>query len=466
MRSLVEVSKIWEARIIDGKFPLRKWIGGSEYSSVFLTERSAQESQKAAIKLIPAEVFSRGHAGRDRAEEDAQLSRWTEIVNLSHPNLIRLYERGRCEIDGARFLYVVMEYAEEDLSQILPLRALTPEEAKEMLPPLAEALGFLHRAGLAHGRVKPSNIMAVGDQLKISADSLRRIGERRKREATVYDAAEIDIMGVSAAADVWSLGVMVVAVLTQHEPVLESRGDGRFAIPETIPQPFREIAERCLRADPRQRCSLTNIVSMLKGQVHAPTEPAENPAARPIARRADRPVDRPTSLKRSKRWIILPIGAALILLAVLFARRFMVQPPTVPSVETHPTETQPAPAGPPPAQSPAPFAEKAKPPQTGVVRGSVRQQVLPDISRSAQNTITGRVKVNVHLSVDASGKVSQAKLIPPTTSRYFGGHALDAAQRWKFNPPQVNGQPSPSEWILRFQFGRASTQVVPAEVKP
>jgi TonB family protein len=457
MGSLIEVSKIWEGRIIDGKFPLRKWIGGSDHSSVFLTERSGQESQKAAIKLISAEVFSRDHA-----EEDAQLSRWTEIANLSHPNLIRLYECGRCEIDGTRFLYVVMEYADEDLAQILPLRVLTPEEVKEMLPPLAEALTFLHRNGLAHGRIKPANIMAVDNQLKISSDSIVKIGQRNQCEPTAYDAPESGVAGASPAADAWSVGAMLVAVLTQHEPALKKGNDGEVALPETIPAPFREIARQCLRPDPRQRCRVADVVSTVKDQGHAGAQPAEKPAARP----ADRPAVPPISKKRSKRWMILPIVAALILLTVLFARRFVAQPPPVPSEETHPTETQTAPASPPPAQSPAPFAEKTKPQPTGVARGSVRQQVQPDISRSAQNTITGRVKVNVQLSVDASGKVSQAKLVPPTTSRYFANRALDAAQRWKFNPAQVNGQPSPSEWILRFQFGRTSTQVFPAEIRP
>jgi TonB family protein len=96
----------------------------------------------------------------------------------------------------------------------------------------------------------------------------------------------------------------------------------------------------------------------------------------------------------------------------------------------------------------------------------VLRQVLPDVSRSAQNTIEGRVKISVQVSVDASGDVSQAKFVSPGPSKYFANLALAAARRWKFNPPQVDGQAVASEWILRFQFGRASTQVFPAETKP
>ena len=31
--------------------------------------------------------------------------------------------------------------------------------------------------------------------------------------------------------------------------------------------------------------------------------------------------------------------------------------------------------------------------------------------------------------------------------------------RWKFSPPQIDGHPAPSAWILHFQFGRTLTQV-------
>ena len=207
MRTPVELLKKWESRLIDEKFPLRQWLGGSEHSAVFLTERSEKESQKLAIKLIPSEDL----------DEDAQLARWADAAKLSHPHLIRLFECGRSQIDETPFLYVVMEFAEEDLAQILPQRPLTPGEVTEMLPPTAEALAFLHQAGFAHTRIKPSNIMAVDNQLKISADAIRKTGERDSAgDATAYTAPEVATGGVSPAADVWSLGIMLLAVLTQQ----------------------------------------------------------------------------------------------------------------------------------------------------------------------------------------------------------------------------------------------------------
>src|SRR5271168_1221491 len=155
-----ELWKSWEGRVVDGKFSLRRLLGASEHSGVFLTQR--QTSQKAAIKLIPA----------DAKEADAQLAHWRAAAHISHPHLLAVYESGRCQMDGVAYLYLLMEYADEDLSQILPHRGLTPGEAADLLPPLLDALSYLHAKGLVHGCVKPSNVLAVGDQLRLSSDHI------------------------------------------------------------------------------------------------------------------------------------------------------------------------------------------------------------------------------------------------------------------------------------------------------
>ena len=96
----------------------------------------------------------------------------------------------------------------------------------------------------------------------------------------------------------------------------------------------------------------------------------------------------------------------------------------------------------------------------------MQQQVLPEVSRGALNTITGHVKVVVRVAVDGSGNVSEATFKSAGPSQYFARQAMAAARRWKFNPPQVDGQGVPSEWDLRFMFGRGSTQAFPTQVKP
>jgi TonB family protein len=445
MSTPTELWKKWVGRTVEGKFPLRQWLGGSDHSAVFLTERSSG-SQRAAIKLIAAANLSQGNL-----DETGQLSRWAGAARLSRPHLIRLFEWGRCQIGETRLLYVVMEYAEENLAEILPLRPLSAEEASQMLRPTAEALDSLHKAGFVHGRIRPSNIMAVGDQLKISTDTLSKNGERgEERAPSAYDAPEVATTGASPAGDIWALGMTLVAVLTQKEPGA-APGKAVF-VPETIPQPLREIARKCLQSDPQQRGTASGIF----GQVPASAPQNQAAAGTRVVEARGATIDR-------KRWVVVGIAVALFV-AVLIGMKMTNHSPVVPAAETAPPAA--APAASPATQSPAPFSGNQKPAQKGVAQGSVLQQVQPEVSRSAQNTITGHIKVSVRVEVDASGNVSEARLVSPGPSKYFANHALEAARRWRFNPPQVNGQPAASEWTLHFQFSRANIQVFPAETNP
>src|ERR1700688_2368919 len=156
-----------EGQVIDGQFPLVQHLGGSDHSVVFLTQRGKSSPEKAAIKFVQA----------DPRNADLQLSRWKQAAKISHPNLIKLFETGRCHLAGMDLLYVVMEFAQENLAQFLPERALSPAETRYMLEPFLETLTHLHRRGFVHGRIKPGNILAIDDQLKLSSDSLSRVGE-------------------------------------------------------------------------------------------------------------------------------------------------------------------------------------------------------------------------------------------------------------------------------------------------
>jgi TonB family protein len=196
--------------------------------------------------------------------------------------------------------------------------------------------------------------------------------------------------------------------------------------------------------DEQHRCTAEDILRRL--------QPAATTEAKNVELHA--PPD------RSNRWVVVTIVVAALLLGVWLGIRVLSHQASVPAANTGAATDAPA------EKSPAPFSEKQQPAKKGVTRGSVFQQVMPEISRGAQNTITGRIKVSAQVEVDASGKVSQAKLVSAGPSRYFADRALAAARRWKFTPPQVDGRPVASEWLLRFQIGRASTQAFPVETKP
>jgi TonB family protein len=494
---MIENGKQFEGQVVNGEFSLQRYLGGSDHSAVFLTERTGSEPGKAAIKLIPANPET----------ADLQFGRWTQAAKLSHPHLLRVFEVGRCELNGVPLLYIVMECAEEDLSQILPQRPLTPAEAQDMLLPILDALSYLHSHGLVHGHLKPSNIMAAGDQLKLSSDGLYSVEDSNSaallhagEEPTAYDAPETANGAISPAADVWSLGVTLLEALMLCRPVFNETDvpnqDATEAVdpvlPEGVPQPFIEITRRCLRSDPQRRWTVTAMAAWLRSNSGASPTPA---VLQPSKSESTKPGPTPESKtsateprklsgprKASPAWLyaILAVAVALAVFAGLRLRGSHPQAQIAPA-ENEKTEAQPPEVQQTPATAAAESKSEAAPrspaqppssaPETSRVRtelrstrytGAVLHQVLPNVPQSAVNTIQGKVKVSVKVVVDASGNVVEATLDSPGPSRYFARLALQAAQEWKFAPPQADGK-VPSKWILHFVFSRTGAEVLPPQ---
>ncbi|MGB8540201.1 MAG: TonB family protein [Candidatus Acidiferrales bacterium] len=249
-------------QVVDGKFRLGQLVGRTQRTAVFLTEYDGQPVKKVAIKLIPA----------DSVDALAQLSRWKQAAKLSHPHLVRLLEMGRCQVDHADMLYVVTEYAEENLSAVIARRALEPDEARALLGPVVDALAYIHAQGFVHCRLKPSNIMADDDLLKISADGLCRIGESSGSPGNPgpYDPPEAAGGRISPAGDVWSLGITLTEALTQRLPMWERTNQAEPALPSNLPPEILDLARHCVRRDPQMRWTVADIAARLQSSSPAP----------------------------------------------------------------------------------------------------------------------------------------------------------------------------------------------------
>ena len=501
---MAEAATKWVGQVIDGKYRLGEFVGGDDDSAVFLTDYDSSDVRKAAIKLVQA----------DSPEAEGLLSRWRHASKLSHPHMIRLLDMGRGELDGAAVLYVVMEYAEENLSSVIARRPLAPAEARAILGPVVDALAYVHNKGFVHCRIKPANIMAENDRLKISSDGLCRIGEfsGSAGKPGAYDPPEAAGGRISPAGDVWSLGMTLCEALTQRLPVWERTNQAEPALPSTLPAEFLDLARHCLRRDPQLRWSVADIAVRLLP--NAPTPPKQ------IVRGAQ------YSLAR-RRFVgtAAPIGLAL--LAILAAVRVFnhhsrtepahvvaaaetpkqpeaqpranaaVQPkpeknpalaeatapvakPTPPIASppaSKPVE-QPGPksvvantAAPTPTPARSKMASPTQPASTAasssrIVRGKVVKQFLPDASQKARDTIRGKVRINVKVHVDESGRVTAAAFDAPGPSQYFADRALAAAKLWLFAPAKMDGHNVPSEWVLRFEIDPAAINVYPAQTAP
>jgi TonB family protein len=255
----------WEGLTVDGKFPLLEWLGGWGNRCVFLTV--GQATHTADIKLVEA-------VGGDA---DINVSRWEAAKGFPHPCLLQYMETGRYRIRDIDVDYVVTEKADTFLSGMIPQRALSAEQMREILGPVIDALAFLHQSGFVHGSVKPSSIVLINTQWKLSPDEMARAGEpfRLTRELDTYDAPERAADTLTAAADMWSLGMILVEACSQRTPVWDRNAVGDLGVPDWLPEPFREIAKRCLRWDPQARISAAEARELLAQiPVAARTEPA------------------------------------------------------------------------------------------------------------------------------------------------------------------------------------------------
>ncbi|HKT48581.1 MAG TPA: TonB family protein [Candidatus Acidoferrales bacterium] len=559
--------KHWENQIVNSRFVLRQFLGASEHSAVFLTERPGPPPENAAIKLLSC----------DPATKDFHFSRWHAIAKLSHPHVLRLFHYGQCRLDGRDLLYVVMELADESLTQILPLRPLTPLEAREMLLPVLDGLSFIHATGFVHGRIHPGNILAAGDQIKLSSDSLCSNKDLVTLRPThgPYSAPEIAVRGFTAAADVYALGVTLVETLTQHAP-----GSSEVESLPTLPIPFNEIAERTLLAEPALRWTAAEVAARLESRprtarVPEPTAeskrtaPASQPASAetleiPAASKPSRakPAPAPSAVPLSpvsplpirtraatSTGYFRPLLAVAALIAMAWlAYRTLRHGPEVPvdaaiahdqtavpaassssnspslknappmapapaSVSSHevgrqqkPVESQHgstaasvpasssaagsqaqtpavkpadtskvAPASNAPERlpqhadpiaaaapkqtlpsvvaEPSPASLRAEPERSEMPRtddSGVLQEVQPEITQRALNTIHGSVKLGVTVQVDSSGAVSAADLSSPSGSSFFNDAALKAVRRWRFQPAGESG--ATRRFEIRFQL--------------
>ncbi len=455
----------WDGRIVNGKYPLRQYLGSAGEGAVYLTEVDGRDG---VIKLLPAD------AGRARA----QVASWNLAEGLSHPNLVRVFENGLWHADDEHdMLFSVMEYCEESLVGVLRQRALTPSEARVMLATALEALKYLHRQGVLHGQFTPANILATGDQLKLTTDYVRRCTDAEGASTgSPYDAPEKAAGTTSLSSDAWAVGVTLCEALTRRLPTRDK--DGNPELPEKLPAPFDEIVKGCLIADRERRLSIAAIGSLLERpapelvkakapatQENAPVtnirtnRPSVSPAA-PESPTAKESRDRHKILA-GKLPALIAVAALVLLFAILIGIRL--------SEHRKPTSQPSAAAVSPHAASSAPATRAS-----GVVRsqtgpaapGSVVHQVTPVIPSKAMSTIQGTVKVKVKVVVTADGKVSRASLETRGPSAYFSRQALEAAREWTFAPPMMDGRAQASEWTLRFEFRRSGTKTAAQRRSP
>lgn len=173
-----------------------------------------------ALKLISSGVLA-GEEERRRFRIEAEAA-----AGLHHPGIIAIHDIG----SWGGYEYFSMTLVEgPTLQQKVDDRSLDDSGAAEVVRDVARAVAYAHRAGIVHRDLKPENILISSDGSPLVADfglaKWHRDGALVTRTGQVlgtphYMSPEQAAGGrdVNEAADIYSLGAILYALLTGHPP--------------------------------------------------------------------------------------------------------------------------------------------------------------------------------------------------------------------------------------------------------
>src|SRR5262245_36739915 len=225
-------------RLLSGRYRLIEPGGDNGTSPVWLAYDEVLR-RRVAVRLLPAQLRDAGRLG----------AAVQSVALLSHPNLSAVYDYGLAGDEP----FVVMELVEgRSLAARLARGPLHWRGAVEVCAHVAAALSAAHARGLAHGGIKPANIMLTAAGVKVIDFGIAEVVRSLAPERLCGDVR-------SPATDVYALGVVLYTALTGQPPrPAGTRAGPLRADPGPPPLPLipgmpLEVAalyQDCLDADP------------------------------------------------------------------------------------------------------------------------------------------------------------------------------------------------------------------------
>lgn len=251
-----------------GQFVLGKTLGEGTFGKVKLGKHMIT-SEKVAIKVLE----------RARMKEAADVTRVTREIKILkrniHPNVIQLYE----VLDSSTAIYLIMEHIDggELFDYIVSHQRLQEPQACFFFHQICDGLEYLHRMEVTHRDLKPENLLLQsspkGWLIKIVDFGLSNTHDGGRLLATAcgspcYAAPEM-IAGkkyVGPKADMWSLGVVLYAMVCGYLPFEESTTAklyhkilaGDYKAPSFISKDVRALIRAVLTTDPKRRFYVTD----------------------------------------------------------------------------------------------------------------------------------------------------------------------------------------------------------------
>lgn len=210
-------------------------LGTGGFSDVFLYEQDLPRREVAIKAMLSSGDSDVIKMFTTEADALARLA--------AHPSILSVYGASRAA-DGRP--YLVMEHCPDSYATVFREYLLSVGEVLDVGVRMAGALESVHRAGLLHRDVKPSNILRtvtgnpVLSDFGVAAARFFTVDDDRIAMSIPWSPPEIineDVVG-SVSADIWSLGATVYSLLAGHSP-FEREGAGANT-PEQLQRRIRK----------------------------------------------------------------------------------------------------------------------------------------------------------------------------------------------------------------------------------
>ena len=211
------------------RFEIQRVLGAGAQGTVYLA-RDPRLGREVAIKTLAVAGEGAEHRGR----VDALLAEARIVGQLSHPNIVPLFDAG--EDDGVP--YLVFEYVQgRVLSDLLSDgRPMPVKRAVDIIIQVLKAVGFAHQKGVAHRDVKPGNIMLAGEDV-----------------ARVMDFGIAQLIPAEAPQDLLSIAMVLYQMLTGQALAPGAVVARASQVNEKLDQRLDALLGKAFAQDPKER---------------------------------------------------------------------------------------------------------------------------------------------------------------------------------------------------------------------
>lgn len=266
--------------LVGGRYRIHVPLGSGGMGSVY------QATDEKLGREVAVKVFRQEHASAEqqlRQEYEIRL-----LASLNHPGLVSVHDAGTHAFPEGTRRYFVMELVEDTtLERRMVGGPLPSAEVADVGAQVAEALAYVHRHGIVHRDVKPANILVRDTEglgfrwiAKLTDFGIAQLpaGSRLTSTGIVLGTAyylspeQAAREPVSAASDVYSLGLVLLEALTGESPFPGTMAESLAArlvsdpvLPASLEPEWRLLLGRMTRRDPRERPSASSVARSLRG---------------------------------------------------------------------------------------------------------------------------------------------------------------------------------------------------------